>query len=205
MVKQVRAERTRQALIAAAAAEFDRQGYAGTSLSAVHRACGVTMGALSFHFPAKAELARAVCLHAEDITREELARLVPAPPVTDFTLAVATLLDEEISVRATARLTREEAVPSCWQTLWRDALRNVVAQVRERPGAGPGPDELELVAVYLMAGAESALRAGHSGKEVRAQLERLWSLILGRRPSPGRVPVARRLAADDCTTASPPP
>ncbi|MFD5869625.1 TetR family transcriptional regulator [Streptomyces sp. NPDC060322] len=199
MVKQVRAERTRQALIAAAAVEFDRRGYAGTSLSAVHRACGMTMGALSFHFPTKAELARAVLQEAEDITRGALARFAPArpvPPVAEFTLALATLLDEEASVRATARLTHEQAVPSLWPTLWRTALQDLMAPARERPGPGPEPGELELLAVYLTAGAEAALRAGRTGEEVRAQLECLWSLALG--PSPDPATEALSLPTDGC-------
>ncbi|WP_329232270.1 TetR family transcriptional regulator [Streptomyces sp. NBC_00111] len=199
MVKQVRAERTRQALIAAAAVEFDRRGYAGTSLSAVHRACGMTMGALSFHFPTKAELARAVLQEAEDITRGALARFAPArpvPPVAEFTLALATLLDEEASVRATARLTHEQAVPSLWPTLWRTALQDLMAPARERPGPGPAPGELELLAVYLTAGAEAALRAGRTGEEVRAQLACLWSLALG--PSPDPAPEALAPSTDEC-------
>ncbi|MFC9505296.1 TetR family transcriptional regulator [Streptomyces sp. NPDC057002] len=176
----MRAERTRQALIAAAAVEFDRQGYAGTSLSAVHRACGATMGALTFHFPAKADLATAVCREAEALTGEALARLEPAgplPPVAEFTLEVARLLEQEVSVRAAARLTREQAVPSHWYTVWRAALRELVAAAREAAGARPAPDELELLAVYLTAGAEAALRAGRTGAEVQAQLKCLWALV----------------------------
>ncbi|QWB28225.1 TetR/AcrR family transcriptional regulator [Streptomyces koelreuteriae] len=191
MVKQVRAERTRQALIAAAAVEFDRQGYAGTSLSAVHRACGATMGALTFHFPAKADLATAVCREAEALTGEALAKLVPAgplPPVAEFTLEVARLLEREVTVRAAARLARERAVPSCWYTLWRAALRDLVAATREPADAPPAPDELELLAVYLTAGAEAALRAGSTGPEVQTQLECLWALV----HSPKECPVGPR-------------
>lgn len=200
VVKQVRAERTRQALIAAAAIEFNRHGYAGTSLSAVHRACGVTMGALTFHFRAKADLAAAVCQEAEDITREALARLAPSgafPPVVEFTLVVARLLEEEVTVRAAARLTQERAVPSQWHAVWRAVLCDLVASARELPGPGfgPPPDELELLAVYLTAGAEAALRAGGTGREVRAQLERLWALVLAPDPPPG---------ADECPAGASP-
>jgi AcrR family transcriptional regulator len=203
MVKQVRAERTRQALIAAAAIEFDRQGYAGTSLSAVHRACGVTMGALTFHFPAKADLATAVCHEAEDVTRRALARLAPAsalPPVAEVTFAVARLLDEEVTVRAAARLTQEQAVPSRWRTVWRAALRESVAPARERPRPGPEPEELELLAVYLTAGAEAALRAGRTGKEVRTDLECLWALVLD--PGPSITAEACPPGAGECPTGA---
>ncbi|MCZ7458940.1 TetR family transcriptional regulator [Streptomyces sp. WMMC940] len=205
MVKQVRAERTRQALIDAAAVEFDRQGYAGTSLSAVHRACGVTMGALTFHFPTKADLVGGVCRQAEGLTRETLARLAPdrpplpdcrslpgepvrpdggLPPVAEFTLAVARLLDEEVTVRAAARLSREHAVASPWHAVWRDALRELLARARVPSDAGS--DRLELLAVYLTAGAEAALREGCTGAEVRAQLECLWHFVLRTECPPDR-------------------
>ncbi|MBW8800470.1 MAG: TetR family transcriptional regulator [Streptomyces sp.] len=198
MVKQVRAERTRQALVAAAAVEFDRQGYAGTSLSAVHRACGVTMGALTFHFSAKAELAGAVCHEAADVTRQALARLAPDGallPVAEFTFAVVRLLDEEVTVRAAARLAQEQAVSFRWHAVWRAALREAVARSRER--SGPEPEELELLALYLMAGAEAALRAGRTGNEVRAQLERLWALV--RDPGPSAAATACPPGTAACT------
>ncbi len=190
MVKQVRAERTRQALIAAAAEEFDRQGYAGTSLAAVHRACGVTMGALTFHFHAKADLATAVCREAEHLTRRALACLAPVeslPPVAEFTFVVARLLEEEVAVRAAARLAREQTVTPCWQTVWRSALRELVAPTRRMPGGGGEAlaDRLELLAVYLTAGAEAALRAGRPGRDVQTELVRLWALVLVPGPLPG--------------------
>ncbi|MGV9266406.1 TetR family transcriptional regulator [Kitasatospora sp. NPDC003701] len=68
-MKQERAQHTRRALLRAAAGEFDRHGYAGTSLSRVSRAAGVTMGALTFHFPTKASLADAVRADAVELTR----------------------------------------------------------------------------------------------------------------------------------------
>ncbi|GHI01973.1 ScbR family autoregulator-binding transcription factor [Streptomyces cellostaticus] len=57
MVKQVRAARTRQALVLAAAEAFAHDGYAGASLPAISRRAGVSAGALHFHFPSKDALA----------------------------------------------------------------------------------------------------------------------------------------------------
>ncbi|WP_103528244.1 MULTISPECIES: TetR/AcrR family transcriptional regulator [Streptomyces] len=208
MAKQVRAERTRQALIAAAAEEFDRRGYAGTSLSAVHRGCGVTMGALTFHFPTKADLAAAVAEEAETATREALAGVPPdstLPPLAAFTLAVVRLL-EEAPVRATARLVQERAVSPGWRAICRTALSDLAEQAEGLPACGPGPQEWELLAVYLTAGAEAALRAGHTPGEVRAQLRRLWSLALDGRREPGaamggtRPRAASTPAAGGCPT-----
>lgn len=60
MVKQVRAARTRQALVRAAAEVFADDGYALASLPAISRRAGVSTGALHFHFPSKDLLAREV-------------------------------------------------------------------------------------------------------------------------------------------------
>ncbi|MEU5536913.1 ScbR family autoregulator-binding transcription factor [Streptomyces sp. NPDC020362] len=57
MVKQVRAARTRQALVLAAAEAFAHDGYARASLPAISKRAGVSAGALHFHFPSKDALA----------------------------------------------------------------------------------------------------------------------------------------------------
>ncbi|MFE0514239.1 ScbR family autoregulator-binding transcription factor [Streptomyces sp. NPDC058964] len=60
MVKQVRAVRTRQALIVAAAEVFADEGYALATLPVISKRAGVSTGALHFHFPSKDALAREV-------------------------------------------------------------------------------------------------------------------------------------------------
>ncbi|MES5818635.1 ScbR family autoregulator-binding transcription factor [Streptomyces sp. RG80] len=60
MARQLRAEQTRAAIIAAAAELFDRRGYESTSLSDIVDHAQVTKGALYFHFAAKQDLAHAV-------------------------------------------------------------------------------------------------------------------------------------------------
>ncbi|MFJ3668942.1 ScbR family autoregulator-binding transcription factor [Streptomyces sp. NPDC090106] len=60
MARQLRAEQTRAAIIAAAADLFDRHGYESTSLSDIVEHAQVTKGALYFHFAAKQDLAHAI-------------------------------------------------------------------------------------------------------------------------------------------------
>ncbi|MCZ0997865.1 helix-turn-helix domain containing protein [Streptomyces mirabilis] len=60
MVRQVRAVRTRRALVRAAAEVFAEDGYALASLPVISRRAGVSTGALHFHFPSKDLLAREV-------------------------------------------------------------------------------------------------------------------------------------------------
>src|SRR4051812_26084571 len=60
MVKQERAQVTRESIVAGAAAVFGRRGYGLASIADIATESGMTKGALYFHFPSKDELARAV-------------------------------------------------------------------------------------------------------------------------------------------------
>lgn len=66
MIKQERAERTREAIIRAAAAVFERDGFTAAPLGDITRRATVTKGALYFHFSSKRELAHAVVDEAAD-------------------------------------------------------------------------------------------------------------------------------------------
>ncbi|WP_405827300.1 ScbR family autoregulator-binding transcription factor [Streptomyces sp. NBC_01176] len=79
MVKQVRAARTRQALVRAAAEVFADDGYALASLPAISRRAGVSTGALHFHFPSKDLLAREVEA-AATASLQRLAARQDTPP-----------------------------------------------------------------------------------------------------------------------------
>lgn len=130
MARQERAEQTRQRLIEAASAEFAERGYDGTSLHGITRTAGVTMGALTFHFPSKSALARAVQEVGVAATREILQTTTPAPGlqgVLDGVLALATALRSMQSVRAAARLTREgHAADQGWYDSWAPGLREAL-------------------------------------------------------------------------------
>jgi TetR/AcrR family transcriptional repressor of nem operon len=55
-----RSDETRRKILAAAFAEFYRNGFQGGSINAIVEAAGVTKGALFHHFPGKQELGYAV-------------------------------------------------------------------------------------------------------------------------------------------------
>ncbi|MFE0649497.1 TetR family transcriptional regulator [Streptomyces sp. NPDC059534] len=188
-MRQERAVQTRRALIEAAGAEFDRNGYPGSSLSRVSRAAGVTMGALTFHFPAKGELADAVHASGVAATREVLRQLNAEPgtalqAIIDLTHALAQLLAENVEVRAAARLDRErEDADPAWQSEWAPVLRDLLARARRE---GTSETDLEAVAVlatYLVAGAEAAVRDGVLSAGVGEHLTRLWNLALADMPA----------------------
>ncbi|MFF2956052.1 TetR family transcriptional regulator [Kitasatospora sp. NPDC057965] len=146
-MKQERAQQTHRALLHAAATEFDRHGYAGTSLARVSQTAGVTMGALTFHFPSKAALADAVRTEAAALTRAAVAR-APGPDgqldtgVVELLDTLTRLLDEEPSVRAAARLTWEQPESAGnWHAGWSPDLRDRLARERSTaPAADPRED-----------------------------------------------------------------
>lgn len=189
MARQDRAELTRQTLIAAASAEFDRHGYAATSLSRVSRAAGVSMGALTFHFTTKDALAAAVTARGSAATRAGLKRLhgAPAPAlqaVIDLTHTLAELLEEDTAVRAAARLARDHADPAMdWNGAWLPTLRELLA------GAPAEAQRIEVFVLLLMTGVEAAVHgcpqvsevAGHG---LRDQLTQAWQVVLHGIPGP---------------------
>ncbi|MFC5665090.1 TetR family transcriptional regulator [Kitasatospora misakiensis] len=135
-MRQERARQTRQALLQAAATEFDRHGYAGTSLARVSQTAGVTMGALTFHFPSKAALADAVRTQAAALTRAAVPETADGGGRCDESVGglidtLTQLLDEEPSVRAAARLSWEQPESAGnWHTAWSPGLRDRLARER---------------------------------------------------------------------------
>ncbi|MFJ7967298.1 TetR family transcriptional regulator [Streptomyces sp. NPDC096324] len=188
MVRQLRAEQTRHALIAAAAAEFDRHGYAGTSLSRICKTAGTTMGALTFHFPTKGDLADAVRAAGDAATLAALRPItaVPRPGVQvviDLTIELAWLLERDVTVRAAGRLAQEQtADPAQRPAGWVHVLRDLLERTRAETDGIPVPcdrdlRDMELLVAYLMAGAEASVRAGAEGGSVSQELRGLWAFL----------------------------
>ncbi|MGY0463019.1 TetR family transcriptional regulator [Kitasatospora sp. cg17-2] len=193
-MRQERARQTRRALLHAAATEFDLHGYEGTSLARISRTAGVTLGALTFHFPSKAALADAVRSEGAALTGAAVpeadggGRRVE-PGVGGLIELLTRLLDEEPSVRAAARLSWEQPESAGnWHEVWGPELRDRLAVERSVGPAGLAPapvlDEvdLETLAHCLVAGS-AALRRGivplggagpATPEEVRRRLRRLW-------------------------------
>lgn len=109
---------TRQAILAAAAVEFARHGYAGTGLGAIVTRAGLTKGALFHHFPDKQRLAAAWI-------GEHLAAAITALWITP--LAAADTLD---AFRALCRTRCLELRPG-------DATSALVALTAETAASDP--------------------------------------------------------------------
>ncbi|GAA3394551.1 TetR/AcrR family transcriptional regulator [Streptomyces roseoviridis] len=213
MVKQERAVRTRAGLVRSAAVEFDRDGYAGTSLSRISKAAGVSIGAVTFHFASKAELAEAVREEGRAVTRAALKRVTAErtsalSAVVDFTFELARLMEREVLVRASIRLARELPESTSWSGIWLPTVRELLDEA-DRAGQlrdGAPPEDVTTLVEYLAGGAERSVRCGlgaKGGSEGAAdQLNRVWRLALAGVSATGdagevcAVPEARRAEED---------
>jgi AcrR family transcriptional regulator len=112
VAQQERAIRTRQKIVRAAAELFDEVGYEAATIAEVLKKCGVTKGALYFHFSSKEEL-------AQEVLAAQVAALPPVPPQELFLqqsldegLLLAHLLRVgDPVVRGSIRLTVDQGSP----------------------------------------------------------------------------------------------
>ena len=195
VVKQLRAARTRAAVIRAAAVEMDRGGYAGTSLVRICTAAGISLGALTFHFPAKTALADELQARGSAMTRAAVTQVLalPASPLRlarAVLLAVARLLEEQTEVRAAARLTRERPREAAdWTAAWLPELRRLVEQARDEGQLSHSvdPESVTVLAASLVTGVDAQLRLrAHTGPDPGAEastdaigrLAELWDIVL---------------------------
>ncbi|WP_284117238.1 TetR/AcrR family transcriptional regulator [Streptomyces fragilis] len=185
---QDRAARTRRLVLRAAAREFDSNGYAGSSLSRITRAAGTSVGALTFHFPNKEELAGAVRAEGDLTTRATVrtvtARQEPAlRAVASLSVALTTLLEEDVTVRAAARLSREDAggTPQ-WMSAWWPAVEERLRS----PGVARTSAEARALASLsrlLVLGAENDIRRraacpGTPDGRPAQRVAHIWELVL---------------------------
>ncbi|MFE3185863.1 TetR family transcriptional regulator [Streptomyces violascens] len=187
--QQDRAVRTRAALVRAASAQFDRDGYDGTTLAKVCGAAGISLGALTFHYASKSELADAVMAEGRALTQTALLRRTAQPgpalrKVVDVTLELARLLEEETSVRAAVRLARERPSTGGWSDVWLPVVQHLLDQAHAdgQLRGGAQPADVTTLVEYLTAGAEAVLRgrlgAGTASGNGVARLESVWRLAL---------------------------
>ncbi|MFJ9348198.1 ScbR family autoregulator-binding transcription factor [Streptomyces sp. NPDC101237] len=186
MVKQLRAARTRQALVHAAAETFADDGYALSSLPAISRRAGVSAGALHFHFPSKDALA----VEVEGAARRSIERMVadrrPSAAsalhllitVTGDLLVMATT---DVVVRAGFKLSvdpsrKNGAGFACWWRTWvREQLLR--AQHQGELAEGVSPDRVAAVVVAATVGFE-VLCATDRDRISPQHAEHFWSLML---------------------------
>ncbi|MFF4102568.1 ScbR family autoregulator-binding transcription factor [Streptomyces sp. NPDC001903] len=107
MAEQVRAIRTRQAILSAAAKIFEEHGYQAATISQILAEAGVTKGALYFHFQSKEDLAQGV-LAEQDQQLMVPDRASKVQEIVDVVMLHAHRLQTDPMVRAGVRLSMDQ-------------------------------------------------------------------------------------------------
>ena len=186
MVKQLRAARTRQALVLAAAEIFAADGYALSSLPAISRRAGVSAGALHFHFPSKEALATEVESAARRAVEQLVADRRPSATSALHLLVVVTrevlvAVAADVVVRAGFKLDVDPSRKNGtgfgrWWRAWvcEELLR---AQCAGELADGVSPDRVATVIVAATVGLE-VLGAEDRDRIPPWHVEQFWSLVL---------------------------
>ncbi|WP_405783741.1 TetR family transcriptional regulator [Streptomyces sp. NBC_00859] len=193
--RQERSTRTRATLIAAAGQRFDDAGYPSTSLAQVCETAQMSVGAITFHFANKADLADAVEDEGRARATAVLASAGTAAPlkaVVDLTVAFAELLESDVMVRAALRLAHERSGTDLLTAAWLPAVAAHVRQAYTHGllGADVSAEDVVDLAEYLTRGAEALWRISPSGPQQSLRLGRACELALrgvqvGTRDVPG--------------------
>ncbi len=149
MPQQDRAYATREAILHAAAEEFDRLGYDRTSLTAVLTRAGLTKGAFYFHFPSKEAVAAALIERQDELWAQvrEAWRARGLDPLSSLHGMFAESADRmaaDVVLRAGVRLNAEReigypGVPST-HVMWEKLIATYLVEAAERGHLRPGVD-----------------------------------------------------------------
>jgi AcrR family transcriptional regulator len=165
---------TRRRILEVAAEAFADRGYAGTSLSDVLKASGVTKGGFYFHFPSKEALAVATLRHKqEQWTAAVMAAVLRRPRAVDQLEAMVDALcdqhERDPACRAVNRLSTElgdqhpELRPELRTqlTTWMDLVASIVRRGQDEGDIRPEvePEIAAEVAVESFIGLETVSEA----------------------------------------------
>lgn len=222
MARQPRAERTRMAIIRAAAQVFDRHGFAGAHLNDVVDRAAVTKGALYFHFQSKEELARAVIEKQRELVIGAAREAVQSTDLPELASVIrlwqimARQLMGDCIVRAGARLSLEtgslvvaavgpyEECVEATEVLLRKAARGGVLRTSVTP------ENLAALIVASFTGVQLISQLVSGYEDLSARLAQMWKVFLPGLVSPEELAYYLSVAAgtsndDSITGASPPP
>lgn len=185
MSRQEQSEKTRSAIIDAAAAAFDQHGYQGAGLSLILEQAGVTRGALYFHFSSKEELAQElVRAQFENIERHLSDGTRGLQGLINLTFGMASDLTTDIRVRAGVRLVIEHAsftAPTqdayrSWIQVARDLL--VEAKRSGELSRGVSPDDAARFLVGSFAGIQLVSDVLTGRADLHDRVADLWGYVL---------------------------
>ena len=185
-----RSTHTRTKLLRAAAEVFDRDGFAGSSLTAVCARADVSKGALYCHFRSKEALGVAIIeeqsLLWHRLRDEQLAlHSSPMQALVAMSFEFVRRLEVDLTVRVSAKLLREAvffdvaaaAQVVGWVAVVRDLLSMAQEQGELRPGVNVRHAAEQLVAELL--GLQFVAQALSGGTDLGVRLARVWRATSG--------------------------
>lgn len=197
MARQDRAERTRNAILDAAAEVFNARGFAGASLSDILARAGVTKGAMYFHFASKEDLANAIIEEQWNFESPNLGSVSNAlQGLIDLSHTYGKALATNIRVRASNRMISEatfDSPPSRAYQRWLDIIEEYV-KVAHTAGDLRAELDPRRVAYWIggsFLGIQTMSGVLSERNDLRERIIDLWRLSL-----PGLVP-PRRLSRFD--------
>ncbi|WP_331742406.1 TetR/AcrR family transcriptional regulator (plasmid) [Streptomyces sp. NBC_00876] len=183
MAEQLRAIRTRQTILSAAAKIFEEHGYQAATISQILTEAGVTKGALYFHFHSKEDLAQGV-LGEQDQRIIVPLRASKVQEIVDVVMLHAHRLQTDPMVRAGVRLTMDQLTQSLdrsgpflrWGEVGVDLLQQAKAQGELLPHITPA--ETAEVIVGSFAGIQAMSQAVCEYRDLVVRVSALMRHVL---------------------------
>jgi AcrR family transcriptional regulator len=188
--KHGRSTQTRAKLLRAAAEVFDREGFAGSSLTAVCARANVSKGALYCHFRSKEALGVAIVeeqsLLWHRLRDEQLAvEQSPVQALIAMSFEFVRRLDTDLTVRVSAKLLREavffDVVAAAQVVGWIAVVRELLSLAQERGELRAGVNvrhAAEQIVAELL-GLQFVAQALSGGTDLRTRLARVWRASSG--------------------------
>uniref|UniRef100_UPI002F90CCE9 ScbR family autoregulator-binding transcription factor n=1 Tax=Streptomyces sp. NBC_01592 TaxID=2975889 RepID=UPI002F90CCE9 len=183
MAEQLRAIRTRQTILSAAAKIFEEHGYQAATISQILNEAGVTKGALYFHFHSKEDLAQGV-LAEQDQRIIVPPRVSKVQEIVDVVMLQAHRLQTDPMVRAGVRLTMDQLAQNLdrsgpflrWVEVGLDLLQQAQSQGELLPHISPS--ETADVIVGSFAGIQSMSQAVCEYRDLVGRVSALMRHVL---------------------------
>ncbi len=197
MAQQARAVATRNAIVAAAAAEFIEHGFAGASIADIAVRAGATKGSMYFHFKSKDLLAQAVIERQRELNDELQERFASSDLsalaiLVSMVRALGELMRDDVVALAAMRLAvevpddDEDRGPTydAWAGSTSAVISHAVAQGDLRETIDP--DTLSRFLVAAFTGIQTASFASSRLEDLLDRLREMWTLLLPGIVAPGR-------------------
>ncbi|OBB56658.1 TetR family transcriptional regulator [Mycobacterium sp. 852013-51886_SCH5428379] len=170
-------EQTRERLLGAAIAEFQRDGMAAADIGAIVAAAGVAHGTFFFHFPTKEHVLVELEIREQQRMAAELARFYGKPHDVRATLAKTVEILEALERRLGSRLFRDFLAlhfstrrPPSEEWAVHPVIVAVIEELGRARDRGEIPAEVDvmLVGISFLAGLYALLITLPESREVRA-------------------------------------